>query len=405
MRLLLQFDDSKKIKELKDISELHDVIQHTFNLQPFTYRLQKFSMLFQDFADIEDGDDVLIEDTDKIKIISLKPEPLVENFNNSLTFSNVDNVSVLPQCELTNLEEIENINIQFSHTKQWPNPILLPFSNFSPDLLQDLHAEKTLSWDRSRELVGHLANYAYSFKPYPNKSERLDVCHALVCEYPYLRNNIGKGIGGLEIKLLNKLKKMRQADTTLEVKLNKLKSKVSGCRFPRNPHINPKKGELNWAPDHIAGETEESIKLHKKFLLDESMKSEKRQEKNKIATLMALTYSFRRELINNKIRLHELKVEYPIFFQQEEQFDEFTRLTAVNMKHFFEQVELQGRELYHILMKKKKNVEEMSFLSDILQALTDIEDTNKLTIYVAVGVFVLPYLLRDDINCIFKIVS
>ena len=147
---------------------------------------------------------------------------------------------------------------------------------------------------------------------------------------------------------------------------------------------------MNRAPDHIAGETEESVKLHKKFLLDESMKLEKRQEKkNKIATLMALTYSFCRELINNKIPLHELKVEYPIFFQQEEQFDEFTRLTAVNMKHFFEQVELQGPELYHIFMQKKKNVEEMSFLSDILQDLTDIEDTNKLTINAAVAIFFL----------------
>ena len=72
---------------------------------------------------------------------------------------------------------------------------------------------------------------------------------------------------------------MRLADTTLEVKLNKLKSKVSGCRFPRNSYINSKKGELNWAPDIIAGETEENVKLHKKFLLEESMKFGKTRRK------------------------------------------------------------------------------------------------------------------------------
>ena len=54
---------------------------------------------------------------------------------------------------------------------------------------------------------------------------------------------------------------MRQADTTLEKKINKLKSKVSGCRFLRNSYINSKKGELNWAPGIIAGETEEKVKF------------------------------------------------------------------------------------------------------------------------------------------------
>ena len=72
---------------------------------------------------------------------------------------------------------------------------------------------------------------------------------------------------------------MRLADTTLEVKLKKLKSKVSGCRFPRNSYINSKKGEINWAPDIIAGETEENVKLHKKLLLDESMKFKKTARK------------------------------------------------------------------------------------------------------------------------------
>ena len=96
-----------------------------------------------------------------------------------------------------------------------------------------------------------------------------------------------------------------------------------------------------------------------------------------------------------------MKVECPIFIQQE-QFNEFTRLTAVNMKHLFEQVQLQGPKLYHIFMKKKKNVEEMNFLSDVLsQTLTDMEDTNKLTINVADGVFVFSYMLQDNLNCIF----
>ena len=53
-------------------------------------------------------------------------------------------------------------------------------------------------------------------------------------------------------------------------------------------------------------------------------------------------------------------------------------------------------------MKKKKNVEEMNFLSDILsQTLTDMEDTNKLTINVADGVIVFSYMLQDNLNCIF----
>ncbi|KAG8172363.1 hypothetical protein JTE90_003839 [Oedothorax gibbosus] len=110
-------------------------------------------------------------------------------------------------------------------------------------------------------------------------------------EYPHLKNDIGVDIGGWELKLQNKLKKLRQVDTSLEVIMNRVNSNVPGSKVPRNININPKKGELNWAPDHVPGETSYSVELHKQELRVEASKSEHQQDKRKIAALMSLTYS------------------------------------------------------------------------------------------------------------------
>lgn len=239
MKILLQYGENKKVKELTDISELHDVIQQLFTLQPFTYFLQKFNHEFEDFIDMEENEN--IEDKDKIKIIPLnmpQVEPPVPNYTCSLTFSGDTDPTQIP-CESI-VEELQDFVVLPPHTQKWPDFISLPTEDFSKGLLEDLHNEKQLSWDKKRELIGHLANYAYSFKPYPNKAERLDICNLLVSEFPYLKNNIGIGAGGWELKLLNKLKKIRQADTSLEVKLNRNVLKVAGTKVP---NINPKKEE------------------------------------------------------------------------------------------------------------------------------------------------------------------
>lgn len=406
MRLLLQYIDNKKIREVIDFGNLHKVIQETFSLVPFTYFLQKFDRDFDDFVDIEIESESLLTDKDRIKVVPIKQNEAAQQYeDNSFTITTNDEFNS-HEIEGVRIDPVENLEVIQSHSKQWPHQIDLPIEKFSRGLIEDLDSEKILSWDKSRELVGHLANYAYDFKPYPNKIERLDICRALVTKYPYLKNNIGVGIGGWELKILNKLKKIRQTDTSLEVKLNRAYAKDVRCKVPKHLNINPKKGELNWSPDHIPGETTETVKLHKNLLKNEANKSEASQDKSKISSLMSLTYSFRREQINNKILIADLKNEYPTFFQMTYQFEEFKRLTAISIKDvFYEEVGNQGPELYQLFKKKKKSLEEIILFNKFVEETMDKEQHQKIELQNMFGFFVIPYLLRDDIQSIFKLVS
>lgn len=403
MRLLLLFKEHSKVRMVQDLTDLDSLIQQTYDLAPKSYYLQIYDKDFDEFIDLEDATSV--QDKDKIKIQLLQPSSPVEAFcpENSLSLSTSsivdEDVNIVVQPEDV------SIVVQPAHQLQWPHEVMLPFKDFSGPLQEALSSQKNLSWDHSREIIGHLANYAYSFKPYPSKRERLQICEALVQRYPYLRNDVGAGVGGWELKLLNKMKKLRQSDESLEVKLNRIHSRVAFQKTPKKIYINPRKGELNWAPDHIPGETAESLNLHKKFLHEESLKSQNFQDKEKVASLMSLTYSFRREKINNKISVRDLKDEYPIFFQMTDQFDEFERLTAVSMSNFFDESVEQGPILYNMFSKKKKTIFENNLLESFNERYKDMDTIKRQQSKIAFGVFVLPYLLKEKDDCIFKFVS
>lgn len=394
MKLLLIYNEHSKARQLQDVSKIFTLVEETFDLTPKSYLLQKFDKDFNEYVDFEDISS--LEDKDKIKIkLKQNYAPVqVCNSENSFTLSTASII-----------EDVPNVVVLPIHLKQWPQEVMLPFQDFSGPLQETLNSTNNLSWDNKREIIGHLANYAYSFKPYPNKKERLEICESLVRKYPYLRNDVGAGIGGWELKLLNKIKKIRQGDSSLEVQLHRLNSKVVGQKVPKKIDINPKKGELNWAPDHVNGETSESVNIHKKILREESLKSEKFQEKDKIASLMALTYSFRREMINNKIKVSDLRDEYPIFFQTTEQLEEFHRLTAVPMSNFFNEVMEQGPLLYEMFVKKKKSAEELSFLEYFKEETKDLDFLERQKSKSTFGIFILPFLLKEVGDCIFRVVS
>lgn len=98
------------------------------------------------------------------------------------------------------------------------------------------------------------------------------------------------------------------------MEINRLNSKVAGSKVPRYININPRKGELNWDPPHIPGETNASAAIHNRVMRDEAAKLESQQDKMKIAALMKVTYSFHRELINKKVLVREIKKAYPALF-------------------------------------------------------------------------------------------
>ena len=213
---------------------------------------------------------------------------------------------------------------------------------------------RELSYDETRELSSFLANYIYHYKLYAKRPDRLEVCEALAARFPHVRNGIGGGLDAWDEKVKNKMKRLRQGDSCLEVRLNREKSKVAGSKFVRNPNINPKKGELNWAPEHVVGETAARCSAHQKLMSEEVSKAS--PDMKKILSLMSLTYSFRRQMINDKAPvMEEIKTAYPALFLYPEQLAEFKRLTTICLEEdFFASSQQIGPVLYSIFLKKKK---------------------------------------------------
>lgn len=75
----------------------------------------------------------------------------------------------------------------------------------------------------------------------------------------------------------------------------------------------------------------------------------------KVSLLMALTYSFRRQLVVNKVPVKDIMEEYPALYLVPVQYEEFRRVTCLEMKEaFFLKAEKQGLGLFPILSKKEE---------------------------------------------------
>lgn len=167
-----------------------------------------------------------------------------------------------------------------------------------------------------------------------------------------------------------------------------------------------RKGALNWAPDHFPCENETTQALHNQILMEEHSKDEGCQDKNKIKNLMALTYSFRRQVINNKTSVEEIMQKYPIFFQASEQFDEFLRLTSVNIREIFlTNAFSKGPKLLQIFRLKKLTLDDKSFFDKIELSLDAVEIHKKCEAETSYGIMVLPFLLKEPIDFFFQAVS
>lgn len=392
MKILLQYKSSAKIVELDCGEQIYSLVEVTYNLPQNSYNLKKYNSEFDEYIDFDDLSNICHKDKFKIEP-SLSPiEP--ESTSEFLAFldDNSENVND------SNVEVVLNLK------KQWPQKIQLPVDDFSKALKCQLENKRDLNWDLSKEMIGHLANYVYQFNKYPNKLQRQQICLSLVEMFPYLKNDYGLGIGSLEIKLMNKLKRLRQSDGSLEVSM--VKKAYQGRRIPRKIKMQERKGALNWAPDHFPCENETTQALHNQILMEEHSKDEGCQDKNKIKNLMALTYSFRRQVINNKTSVEEIMQKYPIFFQASEQFDEFLRLTSVNIREIFlTNAFSKGPKLLQIFRLKKLTLDDKSFFDKIELSLDAVEIHKKCEAETSYGIMVLPFLLKEPIDFFFRVVS
>ena len=116
---------------------------------------------------------------------------------------------------------------------------------------------------------------------------------------------------------------------------------------------------------------------------------------------MKLAYSFRRCKINNNISVQQLMVEYPIFFQENEQFDEFERLTAVNIQRVFNQESARySKSLLQIFLKKQSTLlkSKQEEIENILSISIDDDTVKNDHLKETLGLYVIPLLLYEKVE-------
>ncbi|KAG8177472.1 hypothetical protein JTE90_008656 [Oedothorax gibbosus] len=273
-------------------------------------------------------------------------------------------MEALPE-ETLREETVSTVDLPDLKTEPWPRRHVLPFHKLSSELAAALEKPRELTYDETRELTSFLDNYIYHYKLYAKRPDRLEVCEALAARFPHVRNGIGGGLDAWDEKVKNKMKRLRQGDSFLEVRLNREKSKVAGSKFVRNPNINPKKMELNWAPEHVIGETAASCSAHQKLMSEELSKAS--PDMKMISSLMSLTYSFR-QMINDKAPVEVIKTAYPALFLYQEQLAEFKCLTVICLEEdFFASSQQIGPVLYSIFLKKKKSPLELNLMMEFVE--------------------------------------
>lgn len=399
MKILLQFELSTKIVEITNGDDIFGIIEETYSLLPNSYKIKRFHKEFMEYVDFSDT--TTLSDLDKFQIIS---SPSTSDQHPST--SSISEFSAFLSQDI----HIEHKNVTVEvvldlKKKRWPKKVEIPVEDFSRTLKEALEAKRELTWETSRELIGHLANYCYQYCKYPKQLQRQQICLSLIELYPHLKSTFGLGFGSIETKLRNKLTRLRQADPSVETNIRK--KAAEGLRVPKKIKIAQATGALNWAPDHFPGENESTQADHLTALQEESLKEEGCQDKAKIKNVMALTYSFRRADINNKMSVNDMKIKYPVFFQALEQFQEFSLLTSVDIqKEFMLNAISKGSKLFNLFKTKKLSDEQKTFLITVEDNINSFDTLPKrCEAETAYGLMVIPFLFKEPLNSFFQIVS
>lgn len=118
----------------------------------------------------------------------------------------------------------------------------------------------------------------------------------------------------------------------------------------------------NWQPqEYEIGETKETIKDKKKFLLEISVKKTfTKEEYATIKEYMSQTYAEQRLFLNKADipSANEVKNEWPFLVHKEFIFDHFTKLTEINIKDYMEKYNEKKSKISHYFQNNKRYVQQ-----------------------------------------------
>ncbi|KAL0149437.1 hypothetical protein M9458_055225, partial [Cirrhinus mrigala] len=143
-----------------------------------------------------------------------------------------------------------------------------------------------------------IAEAVFAVKAYPHPEEIETVASALVLKHPCLTEpGKGKGFDGwkmsIKYKLGNYRSKLRSAGCH-EVGVNRKRGGGDG-EDKKSTLKRAKRGEVNYLPDHPAGQTDDTLEEERLILVEELKKKTKNE--TLISQKMSLTFSLRRKEI------------------------------------------------------------------------------------------------------------
>lgn len=297
--------------------------------------IQFFNEVWQEYIDVQKDENILpgkkyriVLDTPKVLYI----ENSVPDCAESKSSSHITEPFFTDERNASGSCESSEPDLFAAATPQSSFPLdnfTIPAKDFSSRLRQALQDEVPLPRVLRSELIHTICSSVVKHSKYPTSVMVTDMARAIVSKYPYLKESIGTGYGGWRQAIRDKLKNMRRFDQSEEVKQKKITNKFHN------------KGEK-------ANEKKE-IPQFKKQLMVINEQASASSELNE-------TFDIRRdEIVNQYMKVADLKIKYPNLFNKQHFADEFFRITGKS--NIFQCIpkflSLYNKQLYNLLLARK----------------------------------------------------
>ncbi|XP_055013188.1 uncharacterized protein LOC129410070 [Boleophthalmus pectinirostris] len=273
-------------------------------------------------------------------------------------------------------------------TSQWPHPFPIPSFSYDIELKlckgNEVYEKTGVGLDVTRdikmEILDKLAQQIFSIKAYPEKNEIASVAAELVVKYPCLKEpGSGSGYAGwdksIKCKLGNYRSKLREAGCN-EVAVNRKRGRDDSSDPNRFSLKKPKRGEVNFIPQHPKNYDAAALEQERCLMLDELKKRGK--DMSLVRQKMDLTFSLRRkEIVEMQPLVKEVQERWPALFFEDQICAEFMRITTKNLLETF----MAALDTYSIRLIKLFRVRKRAFNNEMDHLLQRFDNQISKTFY------------------------
>ncbi len=297
LRVILGIDNASKLNlpcRIPDsVDELKAEIQKHVGLSG-DFRLQYKDIEFDDFLNLTCTSE--IKDKGTVKVIYLPSGsgtcPLQtatrHGLDDSFSFSSTAHTDILSSPQST------SSGSSSLRSQPWPKTFQIPQFSYevqirlekANDAFNNSGCLLNPSTKLKSDILEGLASEIVRYKFHPSSADFDDVAQALITKYPCLKEQGSvTGYYGWKISLKYKMANYRTRLRNIgcpELSINSVKGKRGDTNQCPNQVKKPRKAEVNYCPDYLAGETKESLEEERKALLLEVNKKNPQLIKNKM---------------------------------------------------------------------------------------------------------------------------